>query len=129
MTEYAFQCLIQIFIVCSLCSDVAEQFTWQYEKAFFFHQTVPCFFGFVIWHCCKIKIGISGFDFTVIDVAAQVLGNIAIEHCAEDIVLKIPSVYCTTQFIRYCPDCTMEFITLLFLFSINHFLFLRLRLE
>ena len=73
-----------------------------------------------IGHLGIIKIGIASFLLTRIDVVGQVLGDIAIKHGSENIVLKIPAVNGTTKFISDCPYRTMQLVTLLFFLCINH---------
>ena len=125
MTEYTLQCFIQILIICSVGTNIAEQLAWQNKKSFFFYQSVSCLFRILIRHFGKIKISIACIYLTIVYVIAQIFRNISIEHCSKNIIFKVPSIYCSPQFICNCPNCAMQFITLLFLFCINHSLFLR----
>ena len=120
VVEHTLQGLIQIFIIVSSAIDIAEQFRWRNEKAFFFNQSLASFFCIVIGHLCIIKINITGILFSGIDIIRQIFGDISIKHCTEDIVFKIPTVHGTTQFICNSPYCTMQLVTLLFFLCINH---------
>ena len=120
MVEYTLQGFVQVFIVVGFEIDIAKQLGRKNKEALFFYQAVTSFFCIGIGHFGIIKIGISGFLFTGIDVVGQVLGDIAIKHGSENIVLKIPAVNGTTKFISDCPYRTMQFVTLLFFLCINH---------
>ena len=120
VVEYTLQGFVQVFIVVGSEIDIAKQLGRKNKKALFFYQAITSFFCIGIGHFGIIKIGIASFLLTRIDVVGQVLGDIAIKHGSENIVLKIPAVNGTTKFISDCPYRTMQLVTLLFFLCINH---------
>ena len=120
MVEYTLQGFVQVFIVVGFLVHITEKLRRKNEKAFFFYQALTSFFCIGIGHFGIIKVIVSGFLFSGIDVVGQVLGDIAIKHGAKNIVLKIPAVNGTTKFISDCPYRTMQFVTLLLFLCINH---------
>ena len=120
MVEYTLQGFIQIFVVVGSEIDIAKQLGRKNKEALFFYQAVTSFFCISIGHSGIIKIGIASFLFARIDVVGQVLGDIAIKHGSENIVLKIPAVNGTTKFISDCPYRTVQLVTLLLFLCINH---------
>ena len=121
MTEYLFQSLIKIFIQTCSRPYIAEQFTWKDKETFFLNQAFTCFFCLFISHLRIIKIYISCLNLTTIYICSNILRNISVKHGAENIVLEIPPIYCSTKFISNRPNCTMQFFSFLLFFSINHF--------
>ena len=54
------------------------------------------FFCFIIRHFSKIKLGFSGFLFSIIDIATEIFGYVSIKHGAKNIIFKIPSIHSTS---------------------------------
>ena len=120
MVEYTLQGFIQVFIVVGSEIDIAKQLGRKNKKALFFYQAIASFFCIGIGHFGIIKIGISGFPFARIDVVGQILGDIAIKHSSENVVLKIPAVNGTTKIVGDSPYRTMQFVTFLLFLCIYH---------
>ena len=121
MIEYTLQGFIQVFIVVCCRIHIGKQLRWQNEKSFFLHQTFTGFLCIDIAHLCIIKIRISSFLFTGIDIVCKIFRDVTVEHCAKHIVFEVPSVNSSSQFISDCPDRTMQLVTLLFFLCINHY--------
>ena len=64
----------------------------------------------------KYSLGLFDLDGVVY------LGANPIEHCSENVVLKVPSIDSTSEFIGDSPYCAVEFLPLLFFFIIRHVL-------
>ena len=123
MVEYAFQGFIQIFIIVCFTVNITKQLRWRNEKAFFLNQSLTSFLCINIGHFCIVKIRISSFLFSGIDIICQVFRNVAIKHGTKDIVFEVPTVHGSTKFISDCPYRTVQFVTLLFFFCVNHCFF------
>lgn len=85
----------------------------------FFNQTFSSLLHIGIIHFCVIKILVTGFCLSFVDICCKVFRNISIKHRSKNIVFKIPSIYCPTKFVCNRPYSSMQFFSLLFLFIIN----------
>lgn len=63
---------------------------------------------------------VSGIDLTLVDVACQVFRNVAVEHGAQNVVLKVPAVYHPPQFVGNGPDCPVQRVPLQFFLNVCH---------
>ena len=120
MPKHTFQSFVEIFVVSGTFQYVAEKFTGQDEEPFFLYQSVPSFFCFIVRHLCVVKVRVSGFDLTVVDVTAKILWDVSVKHGAQHVVFEVPTVYSSTQLICNRPDGTVQFVTFLFFFGVNH---------
>lgn len=67
-----------------------------------------------------VKICVSCCDFVRVDVVRQVLGNIAVEHNAQNVGFEIPAIHAPAQVVRNRPYCAVKFFAFLLFFIIRH---------
>ena len=120
MAENCLQGFVQVFILGCVIPDIAEQLAGQDEKALFFHQSGPRFFSLAVRHIGIMEIRIPRIPFAPVDVILQIFRYITVEHRAKNIILKVPAVHRTSQFISNRPDCPVELIAFLFLLHVSH---------
>jgi cytidyltransferase-like protein len=106
-----------ISIICRLgvVDDLAFGSEGKDEEALFVYESLTCHLGIGIAHLCIIKVSVSSFVLSGIDVSGKVFGDIAIKHCSENIRLKVPFcyvtcvneigcnfIYCAEEFLTFC---------------------------
>ena len=114
-----FECFVEVVVVVGACANVLEEFGRKNEESFLLDEALACRFRIFVGHLGVAKVLVPGGDFAFVDVVRDILGYVAIEHRAENIVLEVPAVYRAAQFIRDRPDGAMEFVALLCFFVIR----------
>ena len=107
------------FFYCSLL-QIAEQLARQDEKALCLHQILARRLGVLVAQSRVVKISVACLVLAVVDVASEILGNVAVEHHAEDVLLEVPAVYRPAQVVRDAPYRLVKLLALLLFSDICH---------
>ena len=109
--EYLLQSLIEVlavvFVSC-LFADVGKQLRGQNEVALFLDDTGASPLSILVRKGSVIRVLISSGAFAVIDVLGELLRDKAVEHHAEHIRLKIPTIHAATQVVGDVPNSPVQ---------------------
>ena len=96
MTEDGLHRHIEVVVLRRTGTDIDEQFRRQDKEAFGLHQVLPRLLCLLVRQLGIVKIRVARCDFVRVDVVCQVLGNIAVEHDAQNVgfeVLRVPALF------------------------------------
>ena len=111
---------VEVVVLRRTGTDIDEQFRRQDKEAFGLHQVIPCLLGLLVRQLGIVKIRVACRDFVRVDVVRQVLGNIAVEHNAQNVGFEIPAIHTPAQVVRNRPYCAVKFFAFLLFFVIRH---------
>ena len=120
MAEYRLHRHIEVIVLRRTGADIDEQFRRQDKEAFGLHQVIPCLLGLLVRQLGIVKIRVACRDFVRVNVVCQILGNIAVEHDAQNVGFEIPAIHTPAQVISNRPYCAVKFFAFLLFFVIRH---------
>ena len=120
MTEDGLHRHVEVIVLRCTGTDIDEQFRRQDKEAFGLHQVIPRLLGLLVRQLGIVKIRVACRDFVRVDVVRQVLGNIAVEHNAQNVGFEIPAIHAPAQVVRNRPYCAVKFFAFLLFFVIRH---------
>ena len=120
MTEDGLHRHVKVIILRRTGAYIDEQFRRQNKETFGLHQVIPRLLGLRVRQFGIIKIRVACRDFVRVDVVGQVLGNIAVEHDAQNVGFEIPAVHAPAQVIGNGPYSAVKFFAFLLFFVVRH---------
>ena len=120
MTEDGLHRHVEVVVLRRTGTNIDEQFRRQDKEAFGLHQVLPRLLGLLVRQLGIVKIRVACRDFVRVNVVCQVLGNIAVEHDAQNVGFEIPAIHAPAQVVRNRPYCAVKFFAFLLFFIIRH---------
>lgn len=107
--EDAGEGLVEVVVVFGTLAHIAKQLAGEDEIAFLGHNLVFGGQGIVVGQLGIGEVGLASLMLETVDIVGNVLGDEAVEECAEDVGLEIPAVDSTTQLVGDSPDGFVQF--------------------
>ena len=120
VVEYPLQRLVQVIVVLGVGQHIAEKLAGQDEKALFLDQVLKEFLGLAVRKGGVVEQQVAGIPLALVHIVAQVFRNVPVEHGTQHIVLEVPSIHRTAQFIGNRPYRAVQFLPFLLRLAVSH---------
>ena len=100
---------VEIGVVGGLSTHVLEEFAGEDEETLGLDQTLAGGLGDFVGEFGVVEVGVASLALATVDELGEVLGDVAVEEHAEDVLFEVPAVDGAAQVVGDVPDGAVEF--------------------